>query len=78
MTTAPAENGTLVTIAADALARDVTLLVDKVHPSAHAVSGLVTLLPGESAEILVIGASLDAASLSDPRVLRSANQLVSQ
>ncbi len=78
VTTAPAENGTLVTIAADALARDVTLLVDKVHPSAHAVSGLVTLLPGESAEILVIGASLDAASLSDPRVLRSANQLVSQ
>ncbi|GAA5038598.1 glycoside hydrolase family 2 protein [Microbacterium fluvii] len=75
--TAPADGGTLVTITADALARDVALLVDKVHPEAHAVDGLITLLAGESAEVLVTGAGLlDAAALADPRVLRSANQLV--
>ena len=72
----PVDNGTLVTVTADALARDVTLLVDKVAPDAHAVDGLVTLLPGESIEILVTGAHLTADQLADPRVLRSANQLV--
>ena len=77
LTAAPCAEGTRVTITADALARDVTLLVDKVHPDAHAAEGLLTLLPGESAEIVVTGAgTLDADALCDPRVLRSANQLV--
>lgn len=69
--------GTEVTIAARALTRDITLLVDKVHPAAHAEDGLLTLLPGESARVLVRhDGELDASSLADPRVLRSANQLV--
>ena len=77
LTAAAVDDGTLVTVTADALARDVTLLVDKVDPGAHAADGLVTLLPGESVEILVTGAgTLDATALADPRVLRSANQLV--
>lgn len=69
--------GTEVTATAGALVRDLTLLVDKVHPAAHAEDGLLTLLPGESARILVRhDGALDAAALADPRVLRSANQLV--
>lgn len=73
--------GTEVTLTAAGLARDVTLLVDKVHPDAHAEEGLMTLLPGESRTVVVrhpSGAPLDAAALSDPRVLRSANQLVTR
>ncbi|BDV29923.1 glycoside hydrolase family 2 protein [Microbacterium terricola] len=71
------DGGTEVTVTARSLARDVTLLVDKVHPSAHAEDGLITLLPGESARILVRhDGELDARALADPRVLRSANQLV--
>jgi len=75
--TAPTGAGVRVTVTADALARDVTLLVDKVDPAAHAVDGLLTVLPGESVDILVTGvSSLPASALADPRVLRSANQLV--
>ncbi|MFT4215244.1 MAG: glycoside hydrolase family 2 protein [Microbacterium sp.] len=74
----PVDGGTRVTIAARALARDVTLLVDKVAPDAHAEEALVTLLPGESVTFRVRhDGALDAAALADPRVLRSANQLVS-
>ena len=47
---------------------------------AQASDALITLLPGESATILVRheGETLDAAALSDSRVLRSANQLVTR
>ncbi len=73
----PVDGGTEVTLTARALARDITLLVDKVHASAHAQDALVTLLPGESTSILIRhDGDLDAAALADPRVLRSANQLV--
>ncbi|MFT4281643.1 glycoside hydrolase family 2 protein [Microbacterium sp.] len=76
--TAPHPDGTEVTITARAFARDVTVLVDKVSPDAQADSGLHTLLPGESVVIRVRhdGATIDAAALADPRVVRSANQLV--
>jgi len=79
VTTAPTKGGTVVTVTARALARDVTLLVDKVHPSAHAEDALLTLLPGESVKIRVRhDGELDAGELADPRVLRSANQLVTR
>ena len=42
-----------------------------------ASTGLLTLLPGEQAVVHVSGvAETDAAALADPRVLRSAGQLV--
>ncbi|MEZ5187218.1 MAG: hypothetical protein R2723_00865 [Microbacterium sp.] len=66
-----------MTLTARAFARDVALLVDKVAPGAVASTGLLTLLPGEQAVVHVSGvAETDAAALADPRVLRSAGQLV--
>ena len=76
----PAEGGTLVTVSARGLVRDLALLVDKVDPDAVAADALLTLLPGESAGIVVRhhGAALPASALSDPRVLRTANELVAR
>lgn len=73
-------HGTEATITARTFARDVTLLVDKVSPDAYAEEGLVTLLPGESATVIIRhqGDALDAQSLADPRVLRTANELVAR
>lgn len=72
-----APGGVDVTLTARAFARDVTLLVDKVAPGAVASTGLLTLLPGEQAVVHLSGvAETDAAALADPRVLRSAGQLV--
>lgn len=45
--TAPTATGTRVTVHADTVLRDLTLLVDKITPEAEADSALVTLLPGE-------------------------------
>jgi len=72
------EGGTLVTLTARSLVRDLTLLVDKVDPDAVASDALITLLPGESTTLLVRheGPALAASALSDPRVLRTANELV--
>ncbi|KAF2413029.1 beta-mannosidase [Microbacterium sp. B35-04] len=76
--TEPAAHGTLVSLTAGSLVRDLTLLVDKVDPGAVASDALVTLLPGESTTLLVRhdGDPLAASALSDPRVLRTANELV--
>jgi len=76
VTTASAEGATEVTVVAETLLRDVTLLVDKLHPDATVDSGLVTLLPGESHTFRVRGAGADAAAFADPRVLRTGNELV--
>jgi beta-mannosidase len=78
VTTASAGDASLeVTVTAQTLLRDATLLVDKVHPDATVDSGLVTLLPGESHTFRVRGAgAADAAVFADPRVLRTGNQLV--
>ena len=66
-----------VTAVGSMLVRDVTLLIDKVDPAASVDSGLVTLLPGETWTFHVSGVDvLDAEAVRDPRVLRSANQLV--
>jgi beta-mannosidase len=76
--TEPTAGGTLVSLTAGSLVRDLTLLVDKVDPGAVASDALVTLLPGESTTLLVRhdGDALAASALSDPRVLRTANELV--
>jgi beta-mannosidase len=78
VTTEPADGGTRVTLTSTGLVRDLTLLVDKVDPDAVASDALLTLLPGESTTLLVRhdGAALAASALSDPRVLRTANELV--
>jgi beta-mannosidase len=71
------DGGTLVTVTAHTLVRDLTILADKVDAAAVAIDGLVTLLPGESSSILIRHeGSLDLARLTTPEVLRSANQLV--
>lgn len=70
-------DGWHVTVRAKHLARDVTVLVDKLDPEAAADDALVTLLPGESATFVVTGAiGVDPARFADPNVLRSANQLI--
>ncbi|GAA2225617.1 glycoside hydrolase family 2 protein [Herbiconiux moechotypicola] len=66
-----------VTVTAGALARDVTLLVDRVAADAHVDGGLVTLLPGESAVFAVRGAvGVEAGAFAHPGVVRTANDLV--
>lgn len=69
--------GAEITLTAGNLVRDLTLLVDRIAPDAVAAEGLVTLLPGESATILVRGLSpREAPAVSHPSVLRTANELV--
>jgi beta-mannosidase len=71
------EGVTEVTVTAQVLLRDVTLLVDKAHPGAGVDRGLVTLLPGESTTFRVRGVhGIPAERWRDPSVLRSGNQLV--
>jgi len=75
--TAAVDGGTEVRVTAANLVRDLSLLVDKVDPDAFTEEGLVTLLPGETATFLVRHTSpIDAAELTSPRVVRTANELV--
>jgi beta-mannosidase len=77
--TSPVLGGTLVTVTARTLVRDLTILADKLDPAAVAADGLVTLLPGESTGILIRHeGGLDLERLTAPEVLRSANQLVAR
>jgi beta-mannosidase len=72
----PVADGYRVTVTAETLVRDLTLLVDKLDPAATVDESLVDLLPGESATFTVTTAvSITEADLA-PRVLRSANQLL--
>ncbi|MGT2462425.1 hypothetical protein [Sinomonas atrocyanea] len=74
----PCDGGILLRITARTLLRDVTVLADKLDPDATVDQALVTLLPAESAEFRIRTAlPLTLSELSDRRVLRSANQLVS-
>ncbi|RJT89028.1 glycoside hydrolase family 2 protein [Cryobacterium melibiosiphilum] len=69
--------GYRLTVTANALVRDLALLVDQVDPAAGVTDMLVTLLPGEHVTFDITSqAELTAADLSCPLVLRSANQLV--
>jgi len=74
----PVAGGWEVTVTADVLVRDLSLLVDRLDPSAVVDDMLVTLLPREAATFVVSlpeGVELEAAAFADPRVLRSANDL---
>ncbi|MDM4762051.1 glycoside hydrolase family 2 TIM barrel-domain containing protein [Galbitalea sp. SE-J8] len=76
-TAAVVPDGYLVTVTASALAKDVTILADKVHPDAVVDRALVTIVPGESAVFHVTApAGLDPDAFCSSRVLRSANDLV--
>jgi beta-mannosidase len=66
-----------VRVSSAGLVRELSLLVDKLDPAAVVDDLLITLLPGESWTFHVSTAEvLDADELVSPRVLRSANQLV--
>jgi beta-mannosidase len=70
-----ADDGWRVRVTAGTLIRDLTLLVDRVHPDAVVDGGLVTLLPGETATFAVRGAESASAADFGPAI-RSANDLV--
>ena len=66
-----------ITITAENLVRDLTLLADRVQPQAVADDALVTLLPGEQVTFRVtLPAGTPPAGLVAPEVLRCLNDLV--
>jgi beta-mannosidase len=73
-----ADGGYRVTVVAHTLVRDLALLVDRAAADASVDDMLVTLLPGETATFAVqTAAALRPEQLTDPLVLRCANQLLS-
>lgn len=71
------EDGLVVDVTARTLTRDLTLLVDTLAPDAAVDDGLITLLPGETARFAIrTTSSIDAARLSEPSILVTANDLV--
>ena len=72
------ETGYRLTVTAGALVRDLAVLADRLAGDAVVDDMLVTLLPGESAAFTIrTAAALTKQQLTDPLVLRSANQLTS-
>ena len=70
-------DGYELTVAAHTFVRDLAVLVDRVAPDAFVDDMLVTLLPGESTVFAITTAvPMTLEQLTDPLVLRSANQLV--
>ena len=70
------EGGYQLSVTARTFIRDLALLVDRLDPDAVVDEMLVTLLPGDRADFLIrTEISLSEDQLSDPLVLRSANQL---
>ena len=75
-TVTPFDDGYRVEVRARSLARDVTLLVDRLDPAARVDDALVTLPAGTSTTFTVrTTARLTATELTGPLVLRSANDL---
>lgn len=69
--------GYRLTVTAQTLVRDLSVLADRLSPDASVDDMLVTMLPGESvAFTITTSAELTFEQLTDPLVLRSANQLV--
>lgn len=91
-TARPLDDGLALDVTAETLLRDLTLLVDRISPRLRVDTGLVTLLPGqtatlrlspavtvsddERAEVLGELHALRLEQLTSPAVLRSANQVV--
>jgi beta-mannosidase len=70
------EGGYRVDVVARSLARDVTILADRVDPAATVDEALITVPAGGRASFRVrTSARLSAADLTDPAVLRTANDL---
>ncbi|MEV4619469.1 glycoside hydrolase family 2 protein [Asanoa sp. NPDC049573] len=73
----PTGDGYDVLVRAHSLVKDLTVLVDHLHPDARVDTGMLTLLPGEEATLHVSApAPLDTAALVTHPVLRTANDLV--
>ncbi|MBD7917552.1 glycoside hydrolase family 2 protein [Cellulomonas sp. Sa3CUA2] len=73
----PVQDGYHVEVTARSLARDLTLLVDRVDPAASVDAALVTLPAGATTTFRVRSTEvLDPTTLVAPPVLRSANDLV--
>ncbi len=71
------DGGYAVEVTALTILKDVALLADRAAPDARVDELLVSLLPGETATFRVrTAADLDLGALTDPLVLRCANQLV--
>ena len=71
-------DGYRLTVTAGALVRDLAVLADRLAGDAVVDDMLVTLLPGESAAFTIrTAAALTKEQLTDPLVLRCANQLTS-
>ncbi|BFU42784.1 glycosyl hydrolase 2 galactose-binding domain-containing protein [Krasilnikovia sp. MM14-A1004] len=71
-----ADDATTVTVTARTILRDLMLFPDRLDPSAEVDDLGLTLLPGESARLVVHGASaLDPAELTTRPVLRCVNDL---
>jgi beta-mannosidase len=69
--------GYRLTVTARTFVRDLAVLADRVAPDATVDDMLVTLLPGESVTFSIqTSATMTLEQLTDPLVLRSANQLV--
>ncbi|MDM8085044.1 glycoside hydrolase family 2 protein [Cellulomonas cellasea] len=75
-TATPADGGYRVDVTARSLARDVTLLVDRLDPDARVDDALVTLPAGASVTFWVrTSTRLDEGALTSAPVLRTANDL---
>ncbi|HEY0871246.1 MAG TPA: hypothetical protein VGD55_12670 [Acidothermaceae bacterium] len=73
----PVAGGYRLSVTAHTLIRDLALLVDRVAEDAVVDDMLVTLLPGETVVFTIATAApMTLEQLTDPLVLRSANQLV--
>ena len=75
---ASTDGGYALRVTATGLVKDLTLLVDRLHPDARVDSGMVTLSAGDSHTFQIESDTLDPAGLSAATVLRSANDLVVQ
>lgn len=77
VSTEPGAAGTAVRVTAGSLAREVTILADRLGPDAAVDDGLVTLLPGESHTFRVTGClPFTAEDVTGSGALRTANELV--
>ena len=69
--------GYRLTVTANSFVRDLAVLADRLAPDATVDDMLISLLPGESAVFAITTSTvLSLDQLTDPLVLRSANQLV--